>query len=714
MKTVLICLILCSHIFAMNLVKFDHLEKLSERFNLKNSLVKGYWVYAERFNSDYKPVGAINEGDFCVDDVARAVLVYTEAYRLTKNHEYLNRAKDASSFLIQMQAEDGEFYNFAYRDGTINMYGPTSYKSTSWWALRAFWALAALAVETGDEQIVEAARRSHQAISRKPPIFADQLSVYILGLCEYNKIRNVTDEIKESVELLLQFLIVENDPIFGRFFSTQKGEFRWNGWGNRYAEALIESYKVLGEEKLLNIATESIELQIPLFSSSGFIYNVGRYVKLIPELSYAVEPLVVAAAKAYELTKDENMAFLSALTAAWYFGANRLNERMYGPNGEGYDGLEYVHVNRNAGAESTICAIRSMIYLSSLPIFFQKLATSMESFAQKGMLVLEAETADPGISPISFVTGDYGANVACRFESRTRLRWTDVPEGKYYVYVSGEFAKNRCTISSGPKSISTTLDGNGVFYAGQIEAVSNLRLSLEGSGVVDQLILIPVVFGVSFELENQAWTVAYSVEESKKLKIVPERYFQRQAAKKEQVFNVQLEKIDRFLLVRLEEVFNNDGIATPEMPGNFDNLGGAVGAYLPLEELNEGVKVINGISFLLKPIGLDNFRVSDQKLILPEPVRVKSVHLLAASNHGDYELTLMCDGDKFSVLVSDWCRGQKDLVLDFRYTASGQKEFIKCGLKVHSFELNKSIKEMLVSGNINTHIFAITLELENE
>ncbi|MDK2922717.1 MAG: hypothetical protein PWQ90_158 [Pseudothermotoga sp.] len=713
MKTFLICLILSSHILGMNLVKFDHLEKLSEWFNLKDSLVKGYWIYSERFDSDYKPVGAINEGDFCVDDVARAVLVYTEAYRLTKNHEYLNLAKDASSFLIQMQAEDGEFYNFAYRDGTINMHGPTSYKSTSWWTLRAFWALAALAVETGDEQIFEAARKSHQAISRKPPIFADQLSIYILGLCEYNKIRNVKDEIKRYVELLLKFLIVEDDPTFRRFFSTQREEFRWNGWGNRYAEALIESYKVLGEEKLLNIAIESIELQIPLLSSSGFIYKLGKYVKLTPELSYAVEPLVVAAAKAYELTKDENMAFLSALAAAWYFGANRLGERMYGPNGEGYDGLEYMHVNKNAGAESTICAIRSMIYLGSLPIFFQKLATSMEGFVQNGMLVLEAETADPGISPVSLVTGDYGANVAFKFESRTRLKWSGVPEGKYYVYVAGEFGKNRCTVSSGSGSISKTLDGNGVFFVGQIETVSSLRLSLEGSGIVDQVILVPVVFGVSFEVEDQAWTVVYSVEETKKLKIVPGRYFERQIAKRERIFNVQLEKTGRFLLVQLEGMFNNDGIATPEMPGNFDNLGGAVGAYLPVEELSEGVKVINGISFLLKPIGLDNFRVSDQKLILPEAVKVKSVHLLAASNHGDYELTLMCDGDKFSVLVSDWCRGQKDLVLDFRYTASGQKEFIKCGLDVHSFELSRSIKEIVLSGSMNIHIFAITLELED-
>lgn len=698
----------------MNLVKFDHLERLSEWFKLKDSLVKAYWVYAEKIDGVYRPVGAIGEGDFCVDDVARVVLIYTEAHRKTKDPTYLNLAKDASKFLIQMQAEDGEFYNFAYKDGTINMHGPTSYKSTSWWALRAFWALSAVASETGEEQFVKAAQKAYRAISRRPPTFADQLSIYILGLCEYNKIVDVSDEIRKNVELLLEFVGVKEDPIFGRFFSTQKREFHWNGWGNQYAEALIESYRTLGDERLLKVAIESLELQIALLSSTGFIYSVARYVKPTPELSYAVEPLVVAAVKAYEVTRNENMAFLASLAGAWYFGANRLTERMYGPSGEGFDGLEYMHVNRNAGAESTICAIRSMIYLSSLPILFQRLVVSIGDFAQNGMVVLEAETADLGISAISLVTGDYGANVACRFESRVRLRWPSVAKGKYFVYVSGEFAKNRCTVSTESGSVSTTLDGNGIFFVGQLDIVSSLRLSLDGSGVIDQLLLVPSSFGVSFEFENQSWTVAYSVEETKGLIIVPERYFQRQMIRRDQVFGVSSEQIDRFLLLRLDEVFNNDGFALPQKPGNFDNLGGAVGAYFPEGETTEGVKIVGGTPFLLKMSGLDNFRVSDQKLVLPEDVKVKNVHLLASSNHGDYELALALNGHRFSLLISDWCRGQKDLMFDFRYTASGQKEFIKCGLNVHTIELNKTIKEITFTGNINIHVFAVTLELETE
>jgi len=295
-----------------------------------------------------------------------------------------------------------------------------------------------------------------------------------------------------------------------------------------------------------------------------------------------------------------------------------------------------------------------------------------------------------------------------------RLRWPSVAKGKYFVYVSGEFAKNRCTVSTESGSVSTTLDGNGIFFVGQLDIVSSLRLNLDGSGVIDQLLLVPSSFGVSFEFENQSWTVAYSVEETKGLIIVPERYFQRQMIRRDQVFGVSSEQIDHFLLLRLDEVFNNDGFALPQKPGNFDNLGGAVGAYLPEGETTEGVKIIGGTPFLLKMSGLDNFRVSDQKLVLPEDVKVKNVHLLASSNHGDYELTLALNGHRFSLLISDWCRGQKDLMFDFRYTASGQKEFIKCGLNVHTIELNKTIKEITFTGNINIHVFAVTLELEIE
>jgi len=61
----------------------SHLESLSQKFFLEGQEVKGYWVYAEKRGDKYQVIGAKDEGDFCVDDVARVVLFYSEAYEKT-------------------------------------------------------------------------------------------------------------------------------------------------------------------------------------------------------------------------------------------------------------------------------------------------------------------------------------------------------------------------------------------------------------------------------------------------------------------------------------------------------------------------------------------------------------------------------------------------------------------------------------------------------
>jgi len=116
-----------------------HLEELSQWFTLSGNQVKGYWVYSDNKGDHFQVVPAVNEGDFCVDDVARVVLLYSEAYELTKDETYRKLALDASKFVLAMQDSDGEFYNFAYADGTINKQGITSYKSTSWWTFEGIF-----------------------------------------------------------------------------------------------------------------------------------------------------------------------------------------------------------------------------------------------------------------------------------------------------------------------------------------------------------------------------------------------------------------------------------------------------------------------------------------------------------------------------------------------------------------------------------------------
>lgn len=690
-----------------SLIKLEHLESLGYWFEIAGKPVKGYWVYAERGVDGYKPIGATNEGDFCVDDVARAVLLYCELFEHTNDPKYLNLAIDGSSFLLAMQSEDGEFYNFAYKDGSINMYGPTSVKSTSWWTLRAFWALAKLANLVNDADIHDAVHKTYRAISKRPPTYMDQKAVYLLGLCEYNKLSNVEKSIRAIADDLLGALIREGP--FAGFFSYDSKEFRWHGWGNRYSEALLKAYQVTGDTRYLTAAVFSLERQVPLLLGSGFIYSIEKYVDLFPELSYAVEPLVVSCSLAYEITNDRRYAVLAALSGAWYFGVNRLQRPMYGPNGEGYDGMEYAHINMNAGAESTICALRAMVYLSELPEEFRRLAQTAKLHGMKGIRVLEAENADPGVSAVSNVFGDYSAGAAVAYESRTRLKWTDTNQrGSFYVLIAGEFSKSSVSVQSGDSAVSAELNGKGIFLLGEMEMTDTVRASLSGKGTLDQVVLVPKEFGISIVFDNRPMSVVWSQEG---LKITNDLIFE--PLKRENIFEakVDLLRVGQFVALVLDEFFNNDGIAAPLEPGNFDNLGGSFGAYYP-EELIPEQFALNGVPFVLKKEGKDNMRCNSQVLLIEPAVRVTRVHILASANHGDYKALMFLNDQAIPIVVSDWCRPPKDYELEYRYVQSGEKQYISCGFDHIVVELEEPVElhKIVLPNEINIHVFAITLE----
>ncbi|MCD6103638.1 MAG: hypothetical protein J7J68_06710 [Thermotogaceae bacterium] len=704
---------ICPFLFAVTFNN-SHLEQISEWFQLKGQSVKGYWVYANKVDGSYKTVEAVGEGSFCVDDVARVVLLYSEAYEQTKDESYLKLSEDASLFVRAMQAEDGEFYNFAFADGTVNEYGVTSKKSTSWWALRAFWALSKLASITKDTEIIEAAQKAYRAISQNPPQVGDQLSIYLLALCEYDNVEDVRSVINQVAQELLQFQ--KQSGVFKHFFSVYRNRFTWHGWGNRYAEALIEAYKKLGTKEYLDAALKSIKVQSVILCSSGFLYAIENRVQPFPELSYAVEPIVVSCVKAYEETLDDRYALMAAIAGSWYFGGNRLGEKMYGDNGEGYDGLEYMHVNKNAGAESTVCALRSVLYLNKLPRQMRELCFNGPRLATEGLVILEVEGADVGISDVILKVGDYAAGAAYEFHNKARFKWPDFSdEGNYMAMLSGNFSKTKITLRSGDSIISAQVDGEGVFELGEITLNQKVILTLNGQGVVDQLILMPVCLGISTEFDGGK-SVVYCFKDHEEfvqgLNVVETCLFKREEKGTAKTIEISWIQQEKYCLLDIRDLFNCNGIASPADPGNFDNLGGIVGAYLPDDEVTEGIQMVKGIPFDLEISGFDNLRAAGQTLLLPETLNVDKIHLLAAANHGDYDVALLLGDQSEVVTIEDWCKDTKDLSFEYRYTASGLRQYIPCGIEVYSLNVAKTIEKLVLPKNLNVHIFAITLELK--
>src|SRR5689334_2476932 len=123
-------------------VNLAHLSFLVEDVDIAGQPMAITHIYSESPN--YEWVDASGEGIAAVDDAARAALVYLTDYESTGDPASLDKARRLLNFVLYMQAEDGQFYNFIFdRAGTINQTGNTSFKSSGWWAARAARALGA-------------------------------------------------------------------------------------------------------------------------------------------------------------------------------------------------------------------------------------------------------------------------------------------------------------------------------------------------------------------------------------------------------------------------------------------------------------------------------------------------------------------------------------------------------------------------------------------
>src|SRR5215217_4691446 len=123
-------------------VNLSHLNFLVEDVEIAGQPMAITHIYSE--SPRYEWVDASGEGIAAVDDAARAALVYLTDYESTSDPTSLDKARRLLNFVLYMQADDGQFYNFIIdRAGTINQTGNTSFKSSGWWAARAARALGA-------------------------------------------------------------------------------------------------------------------------------------------------------------------------------------------------------------------------------------------------------------------------------------------------------------------------------------------------------------------------------------------------------------------------------------------------------------------------------------------------------------------------------------------------------------------------------------------
>ncbi len=384
-------------------VNFNHLEHLTETICLNNDSCAIVHIYAEY--PSYNWVEAPGEGIACVDDVARAVIIYLRFYEISKADSVLEKARMFLKFVLKMQTEEGRFYNFITPEYEINKTAQTSSPSFSFWAARGYWALASgyRIFKSIDQEFAKRLKDAflkckiplaknlelypeHSEINgRRYPRWligeyaSDATSAFLLGLAEYFKVEKDT-ELENMAALLAEGIIamqVQSDRSYeGAFLSWRN---IWHAWGNMQTQALASLGKILSNQIFINAAKQEADHYYMYLLIHGMLreWHLTHPEKAseFPQIAYDIRCMAVGLIRLYEATNNEDYAKMAGLAASWLMGNNAANCQMYDPcTGRGFDGIiDRSAINLNSGAESTIESLYTIIEISNNPIARQYL-----------------------------------------------------------------------------------------------------------------------------------------------------------------------------------------------------------------------------------------------------------------------------------------------------------------------------------------------------
>ena len=383
----------------------SHLDYLYKETNVDGKEMAVIHIYSNA--PEYKYVDDEDEGYACVDDAARAAIFYLEYFKAYNDTSSLQKYYKLVEFLLYMQADNGFFYNFVWKDNSINKTFRTSIAEPNWWSWRALWALMEgyndfnISSDNRAIRVKQTIKKTIEAIKliipeKKNEIVidgielpdwlpaqsaSDQSALLVLILSDYYKItgdKEILNYLNSLVQGIMMMQIKDSECEYnGAFLSWQN---IWHGWGNSQSYALLKAYQVLDEESLRTNALYELNNFYEQLIENNFLsyFKVQKNdcgYKVVEEnkysqIAYTIRPMIFALLEAYNITSDSTYAIKAGKVAQWFIGQNPAKTVMYNPHtGIFFDGIEDENlVNKNSGAESTIEGLLSLLRMSLNPI----------------------------------------------------------------------------------------------------------------------------------------------------------------------------------------------------------------------------------------------------------------------------------------------------------------------------------------------------------
>jgi hypothetical protein len=410
------------------------------------------WTYADlRADGLYHRVGGgglkpdgVNwrQGAFNADDVSRAAVVYLRHWQLTGSETSKHKAYEMLRGLAYFQTVDGpnagNVVLWMQPDGTLNPVADPpelpspSDSGESYWLARTTWALGEayaafhrsadpadqefasflgdrldLAVGALQRQTLARYGTYRQVDGQQTPAWlvvdgADASAEAVLGLSAYVAAGGPSPAARDALRKLASGIAVMGGGDarswpFGAVLPWAVSLADWHAWASQMPAALARASAALGDTSLVAPAVRDSATVDPWLLTSGGPDN-GRLPTRIDgsQIAYGVDSRLQSLLATADVTGSAGIRRLAGIVAAWYFGANASGQPGYDPTtGRPVDGVEANgNVNHNAGAESTIHALLSMIALDANPDVAAE-AQNVASVSQRdGNVDVQAEAGD--------------------------------------------------------------------------------------------------------------------------------------------------------------------------------------------------------------------------------------------------------------------------------------------------------------------------------
>jgi hypothetical protein len=317
---------------------FEHLLRLSDDL--------GVFEHAD---------GAIprREHGYCVDDVARALLVITREAEPDAAVGALGLR--CLGFVESAQGDDGAFRNRRAADGQWT----DSPGVGDWWG-RALWALGTAAAHHRASSARDRARACFaRGATRRSP-FARSMAFAALGAAEVAAI--------DSDDVTARALLAAAVARIGR--PRRNRAWPWPEPRLTYAnavlpEALIAAGTALADERVVDDGLRLLDWLLETETNNGHLsvtpvggWGPGENRATFDQQPIEAASLADACARAFRCTGDRRWLAGIDLAVGWFGGDNDAGVGLLDAStGGGYDGLTVTGCNTNQGAESTLALI---------------------------------------------------------------------------------------------------------------------------------------------------------------------------------------------------------------------------------------------------------------------------------------------------------------------------------------------------------------------